>query len=148
VAGILRQILPVEDILFGGAMLVFVVLLHGFAMRMITSHVIRRAKVIAQHPTAWRADALIAAAVFLLGGDLRFGHPSGEFTLHTEPNLDKNPNGITHKTLSFPRTARIICDGTVYIKEARRSAQATWTEADEVTAASFFMLGDNISVQR
>jgi 2-methylaconitate cis-trans-isomerase PrpF len=82
------------------------------------------------------------------GGDLRFGHPSGEFTLHSEPNLDKDPNGITYKALSFPRTARIICDGTVYIKEGRRSAQATWTEADEVTAASFFMLGDNISVQR
>ena len=48
----------------------------------------------------------------------------------------------------FPRTARIICDGTVYIKAGHRSADTTWTEADEVTAASFFMLGDNVSVQR
>jgi voltage-gated potassium channel Kch len=66
VGGILRQIFPVADLLVGGGMLVFIVLLHGFAMRMITIHVIRRAKVIGQHPTAWRADALIAAAAFLL----------------------------------------------------------------------------------
>jgi len=81
------------------------------------------------------------------GGDFTFGHPSGDFTLHTEPVLDKDPNKIRYKTLSFPRTARIICDGTVYIKEGSRSPQLTWTEADEVTAASFFLLGDNISVQ-
>ena len=63
---VVSEILPLGDLLVGGGMLVFVVLLHGFAMRMITSHVIRRAKVITQHPTAWRADVLIAAAVFLL----------------------------------------------------------------------------------
>jgi len=51
-------------------------------------------------------------------------------------------------TLNFPRTARIICDGTVYIKEGPKSAKATWTEADEVAAASFFLLGDSVSVQR
>ena len=83
-----------------------------------------------------------------VGGDFTFGHPSGKVTFHTEPILDKDPNKIGYKTVNFPRTARIICDGTVYIKEGHRSAHATWMEADEVTAASFFLLGDNVSVQR
>lgn len=82
------------------------------------------------------------------GGDFTFGHPSGKMTFRTEPILDKDPNKIRYKTVHFPRTARIICDGAVYIKEGHRSADTTWTEADEVTAASFFMLGDNVSVQR
>jgi hypothetical protein len=69
-------------------------------------------------------------------------------TFHTEPILNNDPNKIGYKTVNFPRTARIICDGNVYIKEGHRSAHATWTEADEVTAASFFLLGDNVSVQR
>jgi len=66
VVGILWQILPVADVLFGGAMLVLIVLMHGFAMRTITTHVIRRSKVIAERPAAWRADVLVATAVFLL----------------------------------------------------------------------------------
>ena len=82
------------------------------------------------------------------GGDLRFGHPSGAFTLHIEPNLDKDLNKISYKTLNFPRTARIICDGTIYIKESHRADSVSWKEADTYTASSFFMLGDNISVQR
>jgi len=81
------------------------------------------------------------------GGDLTFGHPSGEFSLHTEPILDKDPDKISYKTLNFPRTARIICDGTVYIKENRGKGW-TWEEADEYTASSFFLLGDTVSVQR
>jgi hypothetical protein len=83
-----------------------------------------------------------------MGGDFRFGHPSGNFTLRSEPNLDADPNKIAYRTLNFPRTARIICDGTVYIKAAHRPAEATWTEVDQVDAASFFLLGDSISVQR
>lgn len=81
------------------------------------------------------------------GGDFTFGHPSGEMTFHTEPILDKDPDKIGYKTLTFPRTARIICDGTAYIKEHRANG-VTWQEADDYTAASFFMLGDTISVQR
>ena len=82
------------------------------------------------------------------GGDLRFSHPSGAFTLHTEPNLAKDPNKISYTTLNFPRTARIICDGTIYIKESHRANSVSLKEANTYTASSFFMLGDNISVQR
>jgi 2-methylaconitate cis-trans-isomerase PrpF len=82
------------------------------------------------------------------GGDFTFGHPSGRMTFHAEPILDQDPNKTGYKTLNFPRTARIICDGTIYIKEGHRSDHAAWTEADDYTAASFFLLGDTVSVQR
>jgi len=82
------------------------------------------------------------------GGDFTFGHPSGKFGLHAVPILDHDPNKISYKTLNFPRTARIICDGTVYIKQTRPADNVSWVEADEYAASSFFMLGDTISVQR
>ncbi|MDQ0506078.1 PrpF domain-containing protein [Xanthobacter agilis] len=82
------------------------------------------------------------------GGQLTLGHPSGTFTLNTRPVLGKSPNAITFTELSFPRTARIICDGTVYIKNSRPPEQKAWVEADDLTAASFFLRGDDITVQR
>jgi 2-methylaconitate isomerase len=82
------------------------------------------------------------------GGDLRFGHPGVVFKLHTEPTLDRDPNRISFRTLNFPRTARIICDGTIHIRERHRGDCVSWKEADKYTALAFFMLGDNISVQR
>jgi 2-methylaconitate isomerase len=82
------------------------------------------------------------------GGDFTFGHPSGTFGLHTEPALDADPSKCGFKRLDFPRTARIICDGTVYVKERHRSEQTSWVEADDYTASSFFLLGDQVSIQR
>ena len=82
------------------------------------------------------------------GGNFRFGHPGGTFTLHVEPTLDRDITRIRYKTLNFPRTARIICDGTVYIRERHRADTVSWKEADTYTASSFYMLGDNISIQR
>ncbi len=64
----LEQVLPASDLLVGGVMLVFIVLLHGSAMRIVQLHCIRRGKVLAQHPTIWRADLLFAAAVTLMLG--------------------------------------------------------------------------------
>jgi 2-methylaconitate cis-trans-isomerase PrpF len=79
------------------------------------------------------------------GGDLTFGHPSGSFgPLHAEPILDSDPSKVSYQTLNFPRTARIICDGTVYVKEQHRSDHASWAEADDYTAASFFLQSDTI----
>jgi len=82
------------------------------------------------------------------GGDLTFGHPSGTFSLQVEPILNNIPNKIGYKALAFRRTARIICDGTVYIKKHQPAAQSPWVEADDVTASSFFLYGDHITVQR
>ena len=82
------------------------------------------------------------------GGDLTLGHPSGRFAVHVEPVLGAKPNDVAYAALSFPRTARIICDGAVYIKNDRPPEHSAWVEADDLTAASFFLQGDDITIQR
>jgi 2-methylaconitate cis-trans-isomerase PrpF len=82
------------------------------------------------------------------GGDLTLGHPSGTFALHVEPLLGAAPNDVKYSALTFPRTARIICDGTVYIKNERPPENSAWVEADDLTAASFFLRGDDVSIQK
>ncbi|MCB0917454.1 MAG: 3-methylitaconate isomerase [Actinobacteria bacterium] len=82
------------------------------------------------------------------GGDFTLGHPSGTFRVHVEPVIGNDPRAVTYSGLSFPRTARILCDGTVYIRNDRPPEHSAWLEADELTAASFFLKGDDISVQR
>ncbi|WP_374253074.1 PrpF domain-containing protein [Xanthobacter sp.] len=82
------------------------------------------------------------------GGSLTLGHPSGTFALKTSPILGADRTAATFSELSFPRTARIICDGTVYIKVNRPSEQTAWTVADDLDAASYFLRGEDISVQR
>jgi 2-methylaconitate isomerase len=82
------------------------------------------------------------------GGTLTFGHPSGTFSVMSEPILAASPNDITFQKLAFPRTARIICDGTVYIKNSRPPEHSAWMEVDEITAASFFLDADKVSIQK
>ncbi|MEZ5114958.1 MAG: PrpF domain-containing protein [Candidatus Nanopelagicales bacterium] len=82
------------------------------------------------------------------GGDFTLGHPSGTFTLHVEPVLGDDPTAVTYTALNFPRTARIICDGTVYIKNERPPEASAWTEVDALTAASLFLRADDVSVQK
>lgn len=60
------QALPAGDFILGGMMLVVIVLIHGACMRFITGHVLRRSKSVAQHPTEWGADVLLAGAILLL----------------------------------------------------------------------------------
>lgn len=82
------------------------------------------------------------------GGTFTLGHPSGTFTLQAEPILDADPLQVRYRALSFPRTARIICDGTVYIRNAQPPAARAWREADKLTAESFFRFEDNLIVQK
>lgn len=82
------------------------------------------------------------------GGNLTFGHPSGRFLVISEPTLAASPNDITFRKLAFPRTARIICDGTVYIKNSRPPEHSAWMEVNEITAASFFLEADKVSIQK
>ncbi len=51
-------------------------------------------------------------------------------------------------TVEYPRTARIISDGTVYIKNERPPEATAWKEADEITAESFFLEADDVSIAR
>ena len=60
------QALPAGDLILGGVMLVVIVLIHGTCMRLIIGHVLRRSKILAQHPTTWAADVLLAGAILLL----------------------------------------------------------------------------------
>lgn len=82
------------------------------------------------------------------GGKLTLGHPSGTFTLNVHPMLAAAPNATTFSQLSFARTARIICDGTVYIKNNRSAQETAWKEASDLTAASLFLRGEDNTVQR
>jgi hypothetical protein len=59
-------VIPAADLVFGGAMLVFVVLLHATGVRFITNRVVARWKAIMLRPTAWRADLLMGGSVFVL----------------------------------------------------------------------------------
>jgi hypothetical protein len=47
-------------------MLVIIVLIHGACMRLITGHVMRRSKVVAEHPTEWSADVLLAGVIIMM----------------------------------------------------------------------------------
>ncbi len=82
------------------------------------------------------------------GGRITFGHPSGRFELTSQPVLGASPNDTRFAKLAFPRTARIICDGRVYIKNNRPPEHSAWEEVDEVTAASFFLYADQVSIQK
>ena len=82
------------------------------------------------------------------GGKFTLGHPSGVFALEVKPVLGKTPNDVAYTALNFPRTARIICDGTIYIKNNRPPEHTAWVEADALTAASFFLRGDDVTIQK
>ncbi len=62
----LSAIMPAADLLFGGAMLVVIVLVHATGVRFITNHVVARSRTIMLRPTAWRADLLMSSSVFVL----------------------------------------------------------------------------------
>ena len=81
------------------------------------------------------------------GGTLTFGHRSGMFSVKAEPVAAASPNDVTFKQVAYPRTARIICDGTVYVKNERPPQCAVWREVDEITAASFYLEGDSVNIQ-
>jgi hypothetical protein len=59
-------VMPVADLLFGGGMLVLIMLVHGIGLRTVTGTVVRRSQRILQQPTMWRADLLMSGAVFVL----------------------------------------------------------------------------------
>jgi 2-methylaconitate isomerase len=81
------------------------------------------------------------------GGMLTFGHPSGTFSVKVEPVLAASPNDVTFKQVAYPRTARIICDGQVYVKNERPAQYAAWKEVDEITAASVYLEGGSVNIQ-
>jgi hypothetical protein len=62
----LAAVMPVADMLFGGAMLVLIMLVHATGVRAVTSRVVHRSQRILQRPAMWRADMLMSEGVFML----------------------------------------------------------------------------------
>jgi hypothetical protein len=62
----LSAFMPAADLFLGGALLVFVVLVHAIGVRAVTTHVGRRSAAILQRPSKWRADLLMSSIVFML----------------------------------------------------------------------------------
>jgi hypothetical protein len=62
----LSAVMPAADLFFGGAMMIFIVLVHAAGVRAVTTHVLRRTQVIMQRPSRWEADLLMASIVFML----------------------------------------------------------------------------------
>jgi hypothetical protein len=62
----LSAVMPAADLFFGGAMMVFIVLVHAAGVRAVTTHVLRRTEAIMQRPSRWQADLLMASIVFML----------------------------------------------------------------------------------
>ncbi|MEJ8824854.1 hypothetical protein WKW80_22955 [Variovorax humicola] len=67
VENVLTQALPLPDIMFGGSVLVFVIMTHAFWMRFITRTFAERSSaLLQQHGSMWRVDLLFIAMVMML----------------------------------------------------------------------------------
>ena len=62
----LSAVMPAADLFLGGAILVFIVLVHAAGVRAVTTHVLRRTEAIMKRPALWRADLLMGSIVFML----------------------------------------------------------------------------------
>jgi hypothetical protein len=62
----LAQVIPAADVVFGGGMLMLIVLIHATGVRTVTSHVANRSRLIMQRPRTWRADVLMLGAILCL----------------------------------------------------------------------------------
>jgi hypothetical protein len=62
----MTELLPAADLLFGAAMLIFIMFIHATGIRFTTNRLIRRSEAIMAHPTRWRADLLMSGMVFVL----------------------------------------------------------------------------------
>jgi hypothetical protein len=62
----LSAVMPAADLLLGGVVMIFIVLVHAAGVRAVTTHVLRRTQVIMQRPARWRADILMSSIVFML----------------------------------------------------------------------------------
>jgi hypothetical protein len=62
----LAQALPVPDIIFGGGLLVIVIMFHAFWIRFVTGSFLKRTQAMSGNVKLWRADVLFATTVVAL----------------------------------------------------------------------------------
>ena len=59
-------VMPGSDLLFGGAVLIVIMLVHATGVRTVTSRVARHSERLLGQPSMWRADLLMSASVAML----------------------------------------------------------------------------------
>ena len=62
----LTQALPLPDLMYGGTVLVLVIMFHAFWIRIITGSFLRRSHALQSHAPLWRADLLFTLMVLSL----------------------------------------------------------------------------------
>lgn len=113
----LTQALPLPDIMFGGCVLVVVIMFHAFWIRVITNSFLKRSQVIRMHVSLWRADLLFAAMVMMMlvlhlaevvvwAAALFFGNIVGNWASATY--FAANCYTALGEPFSLPRTWRIV----------------------------------------
>lgn len=113
----LTQALPLPDIMFGGAVLVFVIMFHAFWIRIITSSFLKRSAALGSHASLWRADLLFTLTVMMLlalhlaevvvwSAALIFGHIIGEWS--TAAYFAANCYTALGEPFSLPRAWRMV----------------------------------------
>ena len=60
------EVIPVADLVFGGSLLIVVMLVHATGLRLIGDYVSRRVDSIVRHPSLWHADLLMGSIISLL----------------------------------------------------------------------------------
>jgi len=60
------EVMPAADLLLGGAMLIFIMLVHAAGIRATSNHVLHRSSALQARPRRWRADLLMTGTVFCL----------------------------------------------------------------------------------
>ena len=63
VENVLTQALPVPDIMFGGSILMLVIMFHAFWIRFITGAVLRQSMSVRLHASTWNIDLGFAVAI-------------------------------------------------------------------------------------
>lgn len=113
----LTQALPLPDIMFGGAVLVFVIMFHAFWIRIITSSFLKRSAALRSHASLWRADLLFTLTVMMLlalhlaevvvwSAALIFGRIIGEWS--TAAYFAANCYTALGEPFSLPRAWRMV----------------------------------------
>lgn len=64
----IAKAMPLVDIVYGGGVLVVVVIVQAIGLRLLTGHVDKRAQTIGKRPALWRVDLLFGGSVFMLLG--------------------------------------------------------------------------------
>ena len=59
----LTRVLPLPDLMFGGSVLLFVILFHAFWIRVISGSFLKRSTQVQTHASLWRADLLFTLMV-------------------------------------------------------------------------------------